>query len=89
MFYIYILKDDNGRVYIGVTQNLRKREVTHNTKRGALFTKSGNFQIVFHELYDTLAEARSREIQIKKWRREKKERVIERFKQGLPTKMRV
>ena len=87
MYYVYIAKDKGKKLYAGVTQNLKKREVTHNTKRGALFTKSGNFQIVFHEQYDTLAEARQREIQIKKWRRDKKEMLIEKYKHGLPTKM--
>ena len=58
-----------------------------NTKQGSEFTKSGNFKIVFKEEYQTLAEARHREVQIKKWRREKKEMLIERYKKGIPTKI--
>lgn len=87
MYYVYMAKSANGKLYIGITKNLKKREVAHNAKRGALFTKSGDFTIKFHESYSTLAEARQREIQIKKWQREKKEKLIKRFMQGLSTKM--
>jgi len=62
MHYVYIATDRNRKLYVGITQNLKKREIIHNTKQGALFTKSGNFEIVFHEQYGTLAEARQREI---------------------------
>jgi len=87
MYYVYLAKDKRNKLYIGITENLQKRINTHNTKQGALFTKSGNFQMVFSEEYLTLTEARKREIQIKKWRREKKENLIKRFSQGLPTKL--
>jgi putative endonuclease len=65
MFYVYIAKDNESKLYTGITENLKKRIDAHNTKRGALFTKSGNFEIVFYESYNSLAEARQREIQIK------------------------
>lgn len=40
---------------------------------GAEFTKGkAKFYLVFSEKYNTLNEARKREIQIKKWRRDKK-----------------
>lgn len=87
MYYAYIAKDKRNKLYAGITENLQKRINTHNTKQGALFTKSGNFQLVFFEEYSTLIEARRREIQIKKWRREKKENLIMKFNQGLPTKI--
>jgi predicted GIY-YIG superfamily endonuclease len=82
-----MLKNAAGKLYIGITENLENRLQYHNTKRGALFTKSEHkFSIVFSEQYPTLAEARQREIQIKKWSRGKKEMLIERFQKGLPTK---
>ncbi len=87
MFYVYMVKNAGDKLYVGISENLSKRVYTHNTKQGALFTKTGNFQIVFYEEYLTLTEARKREIQIKKWRREKKENLIERFNQGLSTKL--
>ena len=85
MYWVYMLKDVANNLYIGTTQNIEKRLAYHNDKRGALFTKHGTFRIVFSERHTTMADARKREIQIKKWRRDKKEMLIERFVKGLTT----
>lgn len=90
-----MLQNSYGDLYVGITDNPQQRLKYHNEKRGALFTKRdpiyseqgrGRFGIVFLEKHATLADVRKREIQIKKWRREKKEMLIERYKKGLPTK---
>ncbi len=85
MPYVYMAQNDESRLYVGVSKNPVTRLQEHNNRCGSLFTKQGNFKIVFMEEYQTLAGARKREIQIKKWRREKKERLIERYKNGLTT----
>ncbi|MBI1838845.1 MAG: GIY-YIG nuclease family protein [Candidatus Colwellbacteria bacterium] len=85
-YYAYMARNMGGKLYVGVSQNPGNRVKEHNTQRGSAFTKSGNFVIVFKEEYSSLKEARRREIQIKKWRREKKEFLIERYSHGLPTK---
>ena len=86
MHFLYILKNSFGDLYIGITENPEQRLKYHNEKRGAQFTKrDSEFKIVFLEEYETLATARKREIQIKKWRREKKQMLIERYKRGLST----
>jgi putative endonuclease len=83
-----MLKNDFGKLYIGISQNPRSRLYFHNTKQGAQFTKGkAKFRIVFLESHATIAEARERETQIKKWRRDKKGALIQRYKQGLPTKL--
>ena len=87
-----MIKNTYGKLYTGVSSNLPKRIYYHNTKQGSIFTKSqvalgDKFKIAFYEEYPTLTEARKREIQIKKWRREKKEKLIERFNSGLSTKL--
>lgn len=87
MAYVYMVKNDKDELYVGVSENPYSRLKEHNTKRGSVFTKLGNFRIVFQEEYPTLAEARQREIQIKKWRRDKKEILIDKQKQGLTTKI--
>ncbi len=90
MHYVYMLKNPSNELYIGVTKEAEKRLYAHNTGHGALFTKgSGKFHIVFLEEYETLAQARAREIQIKKWRREKKENLIQQFVNGQPTKLKL
>ena len=95
MYFVYMIQNAYGDLYIGITDNPQQRVKYHNEKRGALFTKRasiysergrGKFELVFLEEHKTLAEARKREIQIKKWRRDKKEMLIERYRKGLPTK---
>ena len=82
-----MIRDSANKLYIGVTEYPEARLGYHNQRRGALFTKRiPTFMIVFLEEHKALAEARKREIQIKKWRRGKKEFLIARYQKGLPTK---
>ncbi|MEK7608620.1 MAG: GIY-YIG nuclease family protein [Patescibacteria group bacterium] len=88
MYYVYMIKNDFGKLYVGVTANPHTRIYYHNAHQGAQFTKGkAKFSVVFQEKYPTLVEARRREIQIKKWRRDKKEVLIERYKKDLSTKL--
>ena len=88
MYFVYMIKNSYGNLYIGITDNPERRLKEHNTKQGAGFTKNRDeFEIVFLENHDFLKEARSREIQIKKWRRGKKEKLINLYKKGMPTKL--
>lgn len=81
-----MIKNSAEKLYVGITQNPDDRVSYHNQKRGAKFTKYiPDFKIVFLEKYKTLTEARKREIQIKNWRREKKEFLIKRYQKGLQT----
>jgi len=82
-----MIKNAFGKLYIGVSKKPNFRLEEHNTQRGSVFTKSVNFRVVFKEEYSDLAGARQREIQIKKWRRDKKENLIRRYDAGLPTKI--
>lgn len=86
MYFVYILENSYKNLYVGITDNPERRLAEHNSKRGALFTKERNkFEIVFLEKHGTLVEARKREVQIKKWRRDKKEKLITLYKQGIET----
>lgn len=87
MIYVYIIKNNLGKLYVGISKNPDSRLKEHNSQRGSAFTKLGNFRIVFREEHKTLPEARKREIQIKKWRRDKKEILINLYSKGLPTKI--
>jgi putative endonuclease len=81
-----MVKNSAGKLYTGVTKNPEDRVKYHNQKRGAKFTRYvPDFKIVFLEKYLILSEARRREVQIKKWRRDKKKFLIERYGSGLPT----
>ena len=81
-----MIRNSYRDLYVGITDDPEQRLKYHNEKRGAQYTKRDTkFRIVFLEQHTTLAEARKREIQIKIWRREKKEMLIKRYQEGLPT----
>ena len=83
-----MIKNDFGKLYIGITENLEDRLHYHNSKLGAQFTKGkAKFFIVFSEQYNTITEARKREIQIKKWRRGNKEKLILLYNKSISTKI--
>ena len=85
--YVYMVRNNFGKLYVGVSENPEQRLQEHNTHQGSVFTKRGDFNIVFKEEHSNLSEARQREIQIKKWRRDKKEILIERHQRGLADKI--
>jgi len=87
MFYVYMIKNRSKKLYIGSSKDPDQRLIDHNNNLGAKFTKFGNFELVFLEQYAEMKLARNREIQIKKWRREKKDILIDRFQNGLNTKL--
>jgi putative endonuclease len=75
---VYILECSDHSLYVGCTNNLEKRLMEHNdSKRGAHYTKIRRPVVLRHsELFPTLAEARRREAEIKRWTREKKLHLI-------------
>ena len=77
-FFIYILSSFNKVLYIGITGNLGKRIWEHREGVVSSFTKKYNVKIlVYYEEYDNPETAIKREKQLKKWRREKKIKLIE------------
>lgn len=77
MFFVYILRGPKDHLYVGSTNNIKKRIIRHENGGGAEFTKRNKaFVLVYSEAFPTLVEARRREKQIKGWRREKKENLI-------------
>lgn len=64
-------------MYIGVTNELKRRFSQHYHSKGAKFTRDyPGSRPVFVEKYSTLIEARRRERQLKGWTRAKKEALI-------------
>ena len=78
-FYVYILASDrNGTLYTGVTSDLLKRVWEHKNKFVEGFTKQhGVDKLMWFEQHEEIAQAITREKQIKKWNRLWKIRLIE------------
>jgi putative endonuclease len=78
-YTVYILTNRNNKVmYVGVTSNLPRRIVRHQDKLVDGFTAKYNInKLVYYDLTSDIFSAISREKEIKKWRREKKNRLVE------------
>jgi len=79
--YVYIMASRrNGTLYIGVTSDLAKRAWEHRDGVVPGFTRQYNCKLlVWYEVHDDLQEARLREVQMKKWKRQWKLSEIERM----------
>jgi len=76
-YYVYILANDFGSLYIGVTNDLARRIDEHRSKVSGGFTKKYNLgRLVYLEECGEVADAIAREKQIKGWRRSKKVALI-------------
>ena len=76
-YYVYIMASESGTLYIGVTNNLERRVIEHKQSLIPGFTKKYQcFKLVFLEETNNVYQAITREKQIKKWRRQKKENLI-------------
>jgi putative endonuclease len=67
-------------LYIGVTSDLQKRVYEHEQSLMGGFTRKYNCHfLVYYEHFQHIEDAINREKQLKKWRREKKEKLILEF----------
>ena len=72
-FYVYILASFSGTLYVGLTDDLRKRVNEHKLGIMNCFTKRcGVNRLMYFEVLRDQKFAEAREKQIKKFRREKK-----------------
>jgi len=80
-FYIYITTNPEKTVlYIGVTNDVCTRLYQHKENKGNKKTFAGKYycyNLVYYEHFSHIEEAITREKEIKKWRREKKNTLIE------------
>jgi putative endonuclease len=78
MFYVYILSNSNRNVlYIGVTNNLERRLYEHRSGLLEGFTKKYHVhKLVYFECFHDPKTAISREKQLKRWTRQKKNALI-------------
>ena len=63
LFYVYILRSlRTDRLYVGHTDDLARRLLEHNEKRGGRFTRSrGPWQLVYSEKHADRSSAARRE----------------------------
>ena len=77
-YYIYFITNWTSEIiYTGVTSNLQKRIYEHKYKVVKGFSRQYKLsKLVYYEIFDDPENAILREKQIKKWRRDKKDFLV-------------
>ena len=76
MWYVYLARCSDNSLYCGITNNLEKREKTHNSGKGSKYTRSRlPVKFVWWETHETKGSALSREARIKKMKKDQKELI--------------
>jgi putative endonuclease len=77
--FVYLLASQrNGTLYLGVTSDLARRLLEHQSGVGSKFAaRYGVRRLVWYEEHDLVADAIAREKAVKKWPRAWKIRLIE------------
>ncbi len=82
-WYLYLARCNDKTIYTGITTDLKRRELEHNTddKLGAKSLRHKRpVRIIYTESYLTQSEARKREAEIKRWKRKYKLMLIDQTK---------
>jgi putative endonuclease len=77
-YYVYILANMTGTLYVGVTSNLEGRMLQHKSHAIEGFTKKYKVdKLMYYEEFQYIEDAIRREKQIKGYRRNKKRALVE------------
>ena len=84
-YYVYILRCADSSYYVGVTNDLQRRLIEHQSDRNPKhYTFSRRpVELLYYELYTYINDAIQREKQLQGWSRAKKEALITGDKQLL------
>ena len=83
VYCVYILANQSGMLYTGVTGDLARRVLEHKEKTLPGHSSRYNIrQLVYWEEFGDVREAVEREKQIKRWRRAKKVALVESVNAG-------
>ncbi|MEW6387233.1 MAG: GIY-YIG nuclease family protein [Thermodesulfobacteriota bacterium] len=77
-YFVYIMTNKSGTLYVGVTNDLERRISKHKNSLVKGFTKKYKInRLVYYEETNDILAAIEREKQVKGWRRDKKNALIE------------
>ena len=79
-YFVYVLASLHGALYVGLTDDMKKRMIQHRSGTFDGFTKKQKIdRLMYFETYSDAKIAANREQQIKKFRREKKIALFKEF----------
>jgi putative endonuclease len=69
MNFVYLLQSESSRrFYVGSTDNLNRRVAEHQRGKSLATRGRDPWNLVYTEQFDSLADARRREFEIKRWK---------------------
>lgn len=84
---VYIIRTKSGKLYTGITNNLKRRFEAHQQLNGARFFHfSGPEEVIFREEHPNRSQASKREIAIKKMSRQEKLELVRNSFHKMPRK---
>lgn len=73
MYYLYILQCSDKSLYTGITTDVKRRFEEHKAGKGGHYTSAHRVvKIVYTEEHKDRSSASKREVEIKKWTRNRK-----------------
>lgn len=76
-WWVYIVRCRDGSLYTGISDDVGARIAVHNRGKGARYTQGrGPVKLVYSECHENKSDALKRELQIKKFNKVKKERLV-------------
>lgn len=64
-YFVYVLKNDSGKFYKGMTNNLSRRLKEHKSGHTITTSKMKNLEVAYFEEFDNFNDARRRELYFK------------------------
>ncbi|MDD5551803.1 MAG: GIY-YIG nuclease family protein [Candidatus Pacebacteria bacterium] len=77
MFYVYILKSSrNGKLYKGVTDDLKRRIKEHNLGNSVFTKNNGPWHLIYYEAFISKKDAKREELFLKSGRGKERIRYL-------------
>ena len=67
-YYVYMIKsiDCKSKTYVGWTNDIKKRLISHNSGKGAKSTRGKIWHLIYYEIFKSKKEAMKREYYLKR-----------------------
>ncbi|OGE64709.1 endonuclease [Candidatus Daviesbacteria bacterium RIFCSPLOWO2_02_FULL_36_7] len=75
-YYVYILTNKSNTLYVGMTNNIKRRIQEHRTKKNHFTIKYNINKLIYYQEFQDLLSATNTEKKIKGWTRKKKIQLI-------------